>query len=418
MADDNQRPDGLVHTMRSALVVERAPVGLGDWSFASAVRRARELDVGDAPLRERLHRDLPSLRRLMGAISIEAANEAMLATFGAVTKDELVARLPDLVTKDSVALWAELLAVIVDGGQRIELVGGLSRLDGGVTRVALGVMVPDDDPELAIVTLTDLERFDAGDVSELEQRRHAEELERTSFENDRLLYAVSHDLRAPLRGVANLAAWIQEDLAEGKEEEVRQHVATLQGRVARMDDMLGAMLDYAKVGQQELTLESVDVGALLEEIAADPDLVPASFALTWEPMPTLVTASNLLKGVLVGLIDNAVKHHDREAGKVTVSAEDGGQHWTFRVADDGPGIPGRYRQRVFHLFSTLRRRDEIEASGMGLAIIQKIVVSQGGRIAIEDVEPRGTAFVFTWPKMGRAEPSDDPPPSVRPGRLT
>ncbi len=418
MSDENLRPEGPDAVMRSRILVDRSVVGLGQWSLSAMLRRVTELDASDLDLRERLHRDVPALRRIVGAAVVLEANEAFLGILGAQTVAELTTRLPELVTADSAALYAELVAALADGQRRIERAGTLSRLDGVPVRVAIGIVVGEDDPDLGVVSMTDLAKFGNAEVAQLEHRRRAEELERMSFEIDRLFYAVSHDLRAPLRGVANLAAWIEEDLVEGKEEEVRQHVATLQGRVARMDDMLSAVLDYAKVGGGETVLESVDVGSLLEELAGDEELVPRGFGLEWEAMPTLVTQIAPLRSVLVRLVDNAVKHHDREEGTVTITSEDAGELWRFRVADDGPGIPHRYRERVFHLFATLRRRDEVEGSGMGLAVVQKIVVSQGGNIAVEDAEPRGSAFVFTWPKVSRDLPDDGAPQSVRPGRLT
>lgn len=418
MSDDNPRPDGLDAVMRSRVLVERAAVGLGQWSLSGALRRVGELEAGDVDLRERLVRDVPSLRRILGAVGVTEANEAMLRTLGATTKAELVARLPELVSNRSAAFYADVVAALASGERRIERAGTLTRLDGMPLRVAVGFVLADGDPDAAVVSITSLEHLGESEIVDLEQQRRGEELERMSFEIDRLFYAVSHDLRAPLRGVANLAAWIEEDLAEGKEDEVRQHVQTLQGRVARMDDMLSAVLDYAKVGSAEIELSSVDVGQVLEEMAADDDLVPASFDLTWSAMPTVVTQLSSLRGVLVGLVDNAVKHHDRDEGTITVTSEDAGEHWRFRITDDGPGIPPRYRERVFHLFATLRRRDEVEGSGMGLAIVQKIVVSQGGTIAVEQARPRGSTFVFTWPKVSRAAPSEGPPPSIRPGRLT
>jgi signal transduction histidine kinase len=410
--------DALDGDLRRRAFFRNAPVGLGDWDLSAVFRRMDEIDPGELGLRERLHRDASTLRRLVGAIRVHEVNDVMLELFGAATSGELMACLPDLVTSDSLVLFAELFAALAAGERHIERAGKLSRLDGRRVRVAIGIVLPEpDDHSFAVVSMMDVGRLRDDAVAELEVERHAEELDRVSFEIDRLFWAVSHDLRAPLRGVANLATWIEEDLAEDRRQEVKQHLTTLQGRVARMDDMLSALLDYAKVGRVDEELENVDVGDILSDIAADDELVPEGFTLTWLEMPIVVTQASLLRGVLVGLVDNAVKHHDRNQGRITVSAEDRELRWAFRVADDGPGIPERYRERVFHLFSTLRRRDEVEGSGMGLAFVQKVVVGQGGTIEIEDESPRGTAFVFTWPKVSRSEPSEEPPPSVRPGRL-
>ena len=101
--------------------------------------------------------------------------------------------------------------------------------------------------------------------------------------------------------------------------------------------------------------------------------------------------------MLENLIDNGLKHHDRTAGRITVAmrAIDGGVE--FRVSDDGPGIPVRFRDRVFEIFKTLASRDEVEGSGIGLAIVKKMVELHGGQIRIEGApDQRGTTFAFGW----------------------
>src|SRR5690606_24628061 len=111
----------------------------------------------------------------------------------------------------------------------------------------------------------------------------------------------------------------------------------------------------------------------------------------------------------LNLVSNALKHHDRDTGEVHIDVEDAGQHYVFRVRDDGPGIPLNYRERIFGLFSTLKRRDEVEGSGMGLAFVQKVVRRLGGQVSVEGPEGRGVTFAFEWPKrtVVLAEPSDE-----------
>ena len=106
------------------------------------------------------------------------------------------------------------------------------------------------------------------------------------------------------------------------------------------------------------------------------------------------------------MISNAVKHHDAGGGTIQIEARDLGTEYEFRVRDDGPGIPRQYQERIFSLFQTLRSRDEVEGSGMGLAIVKKIVESVDCRIAVQsdpEVSP-GTTFHFTWPKRWRRAP--------------
>jgi signal transduction histidine kinase len=122
-------------------------------------------------------------------------------------------------------------------------------------------------------------------------------------------------------------------------------------------------------------------------------------------LPEIRTLRAPLRQVLLNLITNAVKHHDRPDGTITVSAADAGELVEFTVSDDGPGIPGEFQERVFGMFQTLKPRDEVEGSGMGLAIIRKVVELQGGRISLES-EGRGCTFRFTWPRTPAGEPAE------------
>jgi len=115
-------------------------------------------------------------------------------------------------------------------------------------------------------------------------------------------------------------------------------------------------------------------------------------------MPKFPTARLPLKRVFMNLLTNAAKHHDRPRGTVHVSCVDNGDHFSFSVADDGPGIPTEYHERVFQMFQTLKPRDTTEGSGMGLALVRRIVESAGGRLTLESGKGRGALFRFTWPR--------------------
>ncbi|MEQ9318347.1 MAG: sensor histidine kinase, partial [Polyangiaceae bacterium] len=107
-----------------------------------------------------------------------------------------------------------------------------------------------------------------------------------------------------------------------------------------------------------------------------------------------------LERVLLNLITNAVKHHDQDEGRIEVASEDKGDHFIFRVADDGPGIPAKQRERAFEMFQTLHRK-KADGAGMGLALIKRIVENAMGTITLRDGEPRGCVFEFTWPRVWR-----------------
>lgn len=229
-------------------------------------------------------------------------------------------------------------------------------------------------------------------------RRRADELERANVELDRFAYAASHDLRAPLRGLAALAEFIGEDLQDvsGVSAEVVENLALMRRRVRRMDALLLSLLDYSRVGRRGQDTEDVDVHALVEGVI-DLLSVPDGFEVVIERrLPTLETARAPLERIFMHLIGNAIKHHDRARGRVEVGFEETLTFAVFTVSDDGPGIPADFQEKAFKIFGTLKRRDEVEGSGMGLALIKKSAESVGGELTLES-EGRGCRFIVRWP---------------------
>ncbi|NBC17096.1 MAG: PAS domain-containing protein [Bacteroidetes bacterium] len=227
--------------------------------------------------------------------------------------------------------------------------------------------------------------------------RYAADLKRTNEELDNFAYVASHDLRAPLRNIDNLAQWLTEDLGDDLPDDSQRHLRLLRQRVQRMERLLDDLLKYSRAGRYSYDIDTVDSQALVHDIVHMLD-VPPAFTIDVAPdMPTLRAARVPLEQVLMNLISNAVKHHDRPDGRVTVQARTDGEHVVFEVADDGPGIAPQYQERIFGMFQTLRRRDEVEASGIGLALVKKLVEHVGGSVSVASEEGQGTTFRFTWP---------------------
>ena len=231
-------------------------------------------------------------------------------------------------------------------------------------------------------------------------RKQAEQLLRArNQELDQFAHMVSHDLKAPLRSVASLSSWLREDLAEQLPAEAQQQLKLLNQRVERMGALVDGLLQFSRSGRQQLATEAVDVEALLREVLDS--LCPAEGfeVLNVPPLPQrLWTKRLLLSQVLTNLIGNATKHHDRDCGKIEVSAEDQGEVYQFAIADDGPGIPAEDRERVFEIFHTRKNSCSTTNTGIGLALVKKIVQSEGGNIWVEEQTPRGCKFCFTWRK--------------------
>jgi PAS domain S-box-containing protein len=235
-----------------------------------------------------------------------------------------------------------------------------------------------------------------------EQIQHyASELERSNRELDQFAYSASHDLRSPLRAIGQMASWITEDHGKTLPEEVCRDLGLIQRRVRRMQQLLDDMLDYARAGRQDGELSNVDCEKLVHEII---DLLapPPGFTVCVHELPAVVTQRAPLAQVLRNLIGNAIKHHDRAVGHIDISANAQEERIDFTVRDDGPGIPRECHEEIFQMFTTLKPRDVLEGSGMGLAMVRKILDNRGGKIHLESAEGRGATFRFTWPVSAEA----------------
>lgn len=223
-----------------------------------------------------------------------------------------------------------------------------------------------------------------------------------------LNYSIAHDLRSPLRAIANLATWIHEDAASVLPSASQVHLSKLHNRVHRLERLIDDLLLYARIGKRVGTPESVATGVLINDVVELLDPPPGFTITVADPMPTLYTPRAALELVFRNLIGNAIKHHRQPAiGQVAVTAQDLGDKIEFCVTDNGPGIDPQFHTRIFGLFQTLQPRDVIEGSGVGLALVKKSVEQIGGAVSVESAEGAGATFRFIWPKQ--APPSSSSP---------
>jgi PAS domain S-box-containing protein len=223
-------------------------------------------------------------------------------------------------------------------------------------------------------------------------------LQKQNQELDQFAYVASHDLKAPLRAIASLSEWISEDLADQLREENRHQMHLLRGRVQRMEGLINGLLEYSRIGRVQTESYEVNVGELIKEVI---DLLapPLTFSIeVAEGMPTFRTKRLPLQQVFSNLISNAIKHHPRIDGHVKISVEERVSYYEFAVADDGAGIAPEYHEKIFAIFQTLQSRDQKESTGIGLAIVKKIVEAQGGTITLKSQINAGSTFCFTWQK--------------------
>ncbi|MFB2761366.1 CHASE domain-containing sensor histidine kinase [Shewanella xiamenensis] len=264
------------------------------------------------------------------------------------------------------------------------------------TRLAIEVGLTPIHFSNGIYILTTINNISERKRIEAQRIEHTAELERINQELDRFAYIASHDLKSPLRGIEQLTHWLSEDLADNTNENVQKYLGLIQNRIQRMVLLLDGLLTFSRIGRVDIEMVDTDCRQLVEDMFA---LVapPQGFELVIEGnFPRFKTVKTLLELVVRNLISNAIKHHDRGGGVLKVQCETKGHYYWFSVIDDGPGISAPFHQKVFEMFQTLRPRDEVEGSGLGLSLVKKTVESLGGEILLESAG-RGCCFRFSWP---------------------
>ncbi len=238
-----------------------------------------------------------------------------------------------------------------------------------------------------------------GLVADISLRKTTElALAERNRELDSFVHNVSHDLKAPLRAIANLSTWIEEDLDGQLPPDNQQQLQLLRTRVKRMESMIDSLLLYAKSGRQAAHVETFDLAELLAEII-DSLAPPAGFRIEIQPsLPTITTKRVLLSQVLTNLISNAIKHHPAVTGHLDILAIEHPDCHEFIIKDDGPGIAPEHHAKIFDIFQTFASKDTSDSTGIGLAIVKKIVETEQGTIRLESSLGQGTTFYVTWPK--------------------
>ena len=235
--------------------------------------------------------------------------------------------------------------------------------------------------------------------SETEQKHLLAKLAAANRELKDFAYVVSHDLKAPLRGIVSIADWLQKDFGDSLADEGQEMLQLLDSRVRRMDSMIDGILQYSRVGRLREQTQAVDlnqvVAGVIEAIAP-----PAGIQIAVETaLPTLQLEQNRIYQVFQNLISNAVKYMGKPEGRIGIGHSSTGNHWQFYVKDTGIGINERHFEQIFQIFKTLKPRDQVESSGVGLAIVKKIVELYGGQIQVSSTVGQGSTFSFTLPKV-------------------
>ena len=255
-----------------------------------------------------------------------------------------------------------------------------------------------------VVDVTDMVRArQTAEAKREEIDRMAQDVARINRELDQFAYVASHDLKAPLRGIASLAQWLDEDLGPKLDQENRKHLELLQVRVRRMQALIEGILKYSRAGRLRDKLETVNVTELLAESVELLSPPPEASIIVGSGMPIIETERPALRQVFMNLIGNAIRHSYRKDPYIWIEVGEDGDFYKFSVGDDGPGITPEFHEKIWETFQTLEPRDKVEGTGIGLALVRKHVISRGGRAWVESHEREGATFFFLWPKRPQSE---------------
>jgi signal transduction histidine kinase len=271
---------------------------------------------------------------------------------------------------------------------------------------------------LFIATIDDTTKRRKAELELVEYQQHLEEkvkkrtlqLETANRELQDFAYIVSHDLKAPLRAISQLASWIAEDHQDTLTDDGQEQLDLLLNRVRRMHSLIEGILQYSRIGRVKETVVAIHVSDILTEVV-DFIGVPDSVKVIFDSDLPIIWAERVrIFQLFQNLLSNSVKFMDKADGLILISCEEQDDFYHFSVADNGPGIKEEYFEKIFQIFQCLAPRDEYESTGIGLSLVKKIVGLYNGKVWVESIVGRGTVFHFSLDKdfvVSRPKPVEE-----------
>ncbi|MBC7383756.1 MAG: PAS domain S-box protein [Bacteroidia bacterium] len=233
--------------------------------------------------------------------------------------------------------------------------------------------------------------------AKLQMELYTQELEKKNKELDQFAYIVSHDLKAPLRGINNLSMWIEEDMEGKMEADTKTNLDLMRKRVKRMEGLIDGILQYSRAGRIKHESSVFKLKTALDELVESLSAPEKLKIIIPETLPVMTAEKIAIEQIFSNYISNGIKYNNNPEPTIEISFKQVKDFYEFCVADNGPGIQKEFHEKVFVIFQTLQARDTFESTGVGLAIVKKIVEDKGGRVWIESEMGKGTKFFFSWP---------------------
>jgi two-component system sensor histidine kinase/response regulator len=240
------------------------------------------------------------------------------------------------------------------------------------------------------------------EIAELREReqRQSEELAAAYQDLESFSYSISHDLRAPLRSIGGFAQVLEDDFAKDLSEEARRIIRIICGGTQKMDQLIVGLLEFSRVGRAALHLDLIDMTVLAEAAAADMRALyplPAPL-IEIADLPAVQGDVTVMRQVWSNLIGNALKYSaKRSQPRISIGGRIDRDEAIFHVQDNGAGFDMRYADKLFGVFQRLHRTEDFSGTGVGLAIVQRIIMRHGGRIWAQGSPDEGACFQFALP---------------------
>ncbi len=385
--------------------------------------RTRELRQSEEKYKTLYNSSMDAIMMLTPHKGFFDANPATLKLFGYTSREEFNARAPEELSppfqpdgrKSSEKSWEIMELALKNGAHSFEWLH--KRLDGTEFMASVVLnrlqLYGQEMLQATVRDITQQKKAEEALRFEMTQRKQVDDqlkilvtdLERANKELEYFAYIVSHDLKAPLRGISSLVNWISEDYSENMDKNGREYLDKLHNRTVRMHHLIDGILQYSRIGRIKIETRTIQCAPLVQDIIDSLHIPPDKTVQIKGSLPTVVYDRIHLTQVFQNLIGNAIEHMEKPQGKVTVSGKSRKYEWEFCVEDNGVGIEEKHFERIFKIFQSLKRSPQSNSTGIGLALVKKIVEQNGGAVWVESVVNKGCSFHFTIPRKTQTDAS-------------
>lgn len=322
--------------------------------------------------------------------TINTINEAVTRLSG-YTFDDLQYQFPTILLKDFKEINEQKNQVLA-----YETVLQIKNHSTIEVSVSVTMFVDNEGKQRTILSIRDITKRK---IAEQQLKAYYSELEQTNKDLEELSYILSHDLKAPIRGIGSLVTMMREDFKADdlSEEMIDDYFELIQKRIKRMNGLINGILEFSKVGRKEVESKPIELNSLISEIVET--IVPNSFEVhVASNLPTISFNQIHAYQIFQNIISNAVKYNDKANGRIDITFKEFEDKYQFKIKDNGIGIPEKYQDKVFKVFQILASKDDVDSTGVGLAIVKKIIKKAKGSIWIDSNFDVGVAFIFELPK--------------------